>query len=158
MSRIVEVALAVAGVVLYGGYKDIFVPPSAEPMVQGEAARPEAAPEQGVEPAQPYRTDYDVSTVITLPATPADALEDTARKQLEQFYRMPVMDAPVEADPEMVFVPDPSVEYSMPVVVPEPGLVAPRSPQRVLSGDFMIVRGNEPRSEYSIPDAKPEKE
>lgn len=159
MSRIVGVAIAVAGVALCGGYKDIFVPPPIEQPVAHEAQRLAAPiqdlePAEPVQPAQPAQPEVAEEMMLSVPGAtvPKDDLENAVRTQLEQRYRMPILDAPVEIDPHMAFVPDAGVEYSMPVILPEGGVLLKSTPQEIYPRMSMPQIGEQGRIKTLVPE------
>lgn len=163
MSRIVGVAIAVLGVALCGGYKDIFVPPPIEQPATHEAQRlvtplpvQELEPAEPVQPAEPAQPEVVEELMISVPGAtvPKDDLENAVRAQLEQRYRMPILDAPVEIDPHMAFVPDAGVEYSMPVILPEGGVLLKSTPEDIYPR--MSVPQIREQEKIKTPDPEPE--
>ena len=164
MSRIVGVAIAVLGVALCGGYKDIFVPPPIGQPVTHEAQRlvtplpvQELEPAEPVPPAEPAQPEDAEELLLAVPGAtvPEDDLENAVRTQLEQRYRMLILDAPVEIDPHMAFVPDAGVEYSMPVILPEGGVLLKSTPQE--SYPRMSVPRIDAQEKTKTPVPEPEK-
>ena len=158
MLRTVLLAVAAAGVILGTGYKVICVAPPIERALQQETPSwwPGDAPPWWLAPIPAQRTEaggiQPIADPFALVLKAEDWVADDAegaRMQLQRRYRMPVLDAPIEQDRRMAFAPDASVDYPMPVIIPESGIYPPKdltpaAPEYAPSPRVMVVKPRRP--------------